>query len=71
MISSLREINTTPYLKFFSLSTASKFQKANDLNLDKIFSLKFERVASKDNTLKFNGKTSQLKKSPHLSTFLR
>jgi len=64
-----REINTTPYLRFSSLSCVSKFQKVKDLNLDKIFSLKFERVASKDNTLRFNGLTIQLKKSPHIPTF--
>ena len=57
----LREINTIPYLKFSSLSCVSKFQKDSDLNLDKIFSLKFERVASRDNNLKFNGLKIQLK----------
>jgi|GEM_PF-1925013 len=65
-----REIGSTPYERFLSLSGESKFSRVErGVDLDRIFSYRYERVVSKDNTIRFNGKVYQLERRASIYSY--
>ncbi|MEF3254839.1 MAG: integrase core domain-containing protein [Deferribacterales bacterium] len=65
-----REIRTTPQKKFFSLKEESKFTKVgSEIDLDKVFSYRYERKVGRDNTIRFNGAVYQLEREPFVYSY--
>jgi transposase InsO family protein len=65
-----REIDTTPHKKFLSLKEESKFTKiAREVNLNKVFSYRYERKVAKDNTVRFKGGVYQLERKPFVYSY--
>lgn len=65
-----REIGMTPHKKFLALQVDSKFTPVGqEIDLDKIFSYRYERKVNRDNTLRFNGMVYQLKRKPYVYSY--
>lgn len=65
-----REIGSSPQAKFLSLKEGSKFTEVGkEVDLDKIFSYRYERKVEKDNTIRFNGDVYQLERVSSLYSF--
>lgn len=65
-----REIGSSPEAKFLSLKESSKFTGVGEgVDLDKIFSYRYERKVEKDNTIRFNGDVYQLERVSSLYSF--
>ena len=65
-----REIRTTPQKKFFSLREESKLTKVgSEIDLDKIFSYRYERKVGRDNTIRYNGAVYQLERKPFIYSY--
>jgi len=65
-----RELGMTPYKKLLSLIAESKFTMVGrEVNLDKIFSYRYERKVERDNTIRFNGAVYQLERKPYIYSY--